>query len=92
MGEAVTILYTNYRGETAVRRILPSHEDHARQALWFGSTAWHSTPQWLLTAMDLEKGERRDFAVSDIKAWGQANVDAALAAQDPALSRDGRGE
>lgn len=72
-GDPVTILYTNHRGETAVRRITPI----ARE--WFGSSDWHPEPQWLFTAFDMEKEAFRDFARAGVKAWGQAAVDAALA-------------
>lgn len=76
--ETVTILYTNYRGETAPRRITPI----ARE--WFGSSDWHPEPQWLFTAFDMDKEVFRDFARSGVKAWGQAAVDAALSASAPA--------
>lgn len=58
----VQILYTNYRGETGYRRIVPDK-------VWFGATEWHSEPQWLLDAHDLEKGALRNFAMKDIKEW-----------------------
>lgn len=61
-GKVVRILYTNYKGETAVRRILPKE-------LRFGSNKWHSEPQWLLVAHDLDKGAERTFACKDIKEW-----------------------
>lgn len=51
--------YTNWRGETAARVVLPSR-------VWFGLTAWHPEPQWLMTALDLESGQVRDFAMSGI--------------------------
>lgn len=60
--KAVRILYTNYRHETAVRTIIP-------ERIWYGSTSWHPGQQWLLDAFDVEKGERRSFAVADIKSW-----------------------
>lgn len=60
----VQILYTNYRGETAYRVILP-------QRLWFGSTQYHPEEQDLLDALDVEKNEVRNFAVKDIKEWKQ---------------------
>lgn len=56
------ILYTNWRGETAWRRIMPAR-------IWFGSTTWHPQAQWLLTAKDVDRGEDRDFAMSGIKEW-----------------------
>lgn len=37
--------------------------------IWFGSTEWHKEPQWLMTAMDVEKNEIRDFAMKDIESW-----------------------
>jgi predicted DNA-binding transcriptional regulator YafY len=58
----VQILYTNYRGETAVRTILPIK-------IWFGATDWHPEAQWLLDAIDFEKGAKRSFALKDIKSW-----------------------
>lgn len=59
---AVRILYTNHRGETALRRIVP-------ESIRFGSSEWHPEPQWLLEAMDEEKGAARSFAMKDIRAW-----------------------
>lgn len=51
--------YKNWQGETAVRRVQPIE-------IWYGSTKWHSEEQWLLKAIDLDKGEERNFAVNDI--------------------------
>jgi predicted DNA-binding transcriptional regulator YafY len=64
MGEerAVRILYTNYRGETNLRRIVP-------ERIHFGSTEWHPEPQWLMEALDVEKNATRSFAMKDIRAW-----------------------
>jgi predicted DNA-binding transcriptional regulator YafY len=61
--EEVTILYTNYKGETAYRKIIPTGK------IWFGSTDWHPEKQWLLDAHDVEKGALRNFAMKDIKEW-----------------------
>ncbi len=60
--KVVIIDYTNYRGERSERRILPSSMAHT-------SNQWHREPQWLLTAMDLAKGELRTFAMKDIHSW-----------------------
>jgi predicted DNA-binding transcriptional regulator YafY len=57
--QAIKILYTNWRGETAERLILPVR-------LWFGTTEWHKHEQWLLRAVDIEKDAERDFALKDI--------------------------
>ncbi|HEY1096573.1 MAG TPA: hypothetical protein VGF14_04980 [Alphaproteobacteria bacterium] len=58
----VKINYTNYRGETAIRRIVPIK-------IWFGQTEWHPHDQWLMDALDVEKNENRSFALKDIKEW-----------------------
>lgn len=58
----VRILYTNYRGKTALRAIIP-------ERLYFGSTEWHPEPQWLLEATDVEKDQSRSFAMKDVRAW-----------------------
>ena len=58
----VLIRYTNYRGETALRRIVP-------RAIRFASTEWHPGEQWLLDAYDLDKGADRSFAMKDILEW-----------------------
>jgi predicted DNA-binding transcriptional regulator YafY len=60
--KVVKILYTNYRGETAIRTITP-------EKIWFGETEWHPGEQWLLDAFDLEKQTMRSFAMKDIKSW-----------------------
>lgn len=52
------ISYTNYRGETSVRRIIP-------KSVRFGSTEWHPEPQWLLLAWDDDKQVDREFALKD---------------------------
>lgn len=54
----ISMTYTNYKGETAVRRIVPISVD-------FGTTYWHRKPQWLLSAYDLDKEAHREFALSD---------------------------
>lgn len=62
MSEKVKILYINWRNERGVRTIRP-------ETIWFGATEWHKEKQWLLTALDLEKNEKRDFAMKDIESW-----------------------
>lgn len=54
----LTIGYTNYRGETAERTIVP-------RSIRFASTEWHPEPQWLLLAFDLDRNADRDFALRD---------------------------
>ncbi|HCT64365.1 MAG TPA: hypothetical protein DIC60_03690 [Lachnospiraceae bacterium] len=53
------ILYTNYKGETSIRNIVP-------QEIYFGKTDWHPKEQWLLQATDVDKGAVRTFAIEDI--------------------------
>lgn len=60
----VKILYTNWRGEQAIRTIVP-----AEGGLYFGANEWHPEPQWLLEALDVDKRQTRQFALSGIKAW-----------------------
>lgn len=58
--KVVQILYTNWKGVTAWRRIVPDR-------IWFGQTNFHpDVTQWMLHALDVDKGEERDFAVKDI--------------------------
>ncbi len=61
----VTILYTNWKGETRNRTILPV-------SIEFKATQWHPEAQWILNAIDLEKQEPRNFAIKDIKEWNQS--------------------
>lgn len=61
----VVIRYTNYRGETADRRIIPIR-------IRFGSTEWHPEEQWLLDAFDLDRGADRAFALKDVLQWKSA--------------------
>ena len=66
--ETVQILYRNYRGETNMRRVRPSR-------IWFGATAWHPEAQWLMDAVDLDKGAERSFALCDILRFGATAAD-----------------
>lgn len=55
----MTFGYTNYRGEIGRRRVRPV-------SIRFGASEWHPGLQWLLVAYDLDKGERREFAMRDM--------------------------
>lgn len=50
--------YRNHAGLVQWRIILPIE-------VWYGSTEWHKSEQWFLKAFDPQKGELRDFALSD---------------------------
>ena len=53
------ILYINYKGETKVRNIIP-------QEIYYGSNDWHIEEQWLIDAIDIDKGALRTFAMAGI--------------------------
>lgn len=63
--DIAVIDYTNHRGERGNRVILPLR-------IWFGSTPWHPTNTWLLEALDLAKGQKRDFDMACIHSWRKA--------------------
>ena len=58
----VNILYTNWKGITRWRKIIPLNIE-------FKATNWHKDKQWILNAIDIEKNEERGFAIMDIKEW-----------------------
>ena len=59
-GEEVRVVYTNWRGETALRTIRVKH-------IWRGVTDYHSgDPQVLVKAVDLDRYVERDFALKDM--------------------------
>lgn len=60
MDKTLRFTYTNYRGETAEREVVPMD-------FWFGESFFHTGPQWFLKAFDVEKATIRDFAMADIK-------------------------
>jgi predicted DNA-binding transcriptional regulator YafY len=60
--QIVTIRYTNYRGETSDRQIVPKQ-------IRFVSTEWHHEMQWILDAFDIDKRAERSFAMKDILEW-----------------------
>ena len=58
----VKIDYTNWRGERAIREIVPL-------SMKFGSNEWHPDEQWMVLAHDVEKKADRWFAMSGIHSW-----------------------
>jgi len=65
----LSVTYTNYRNESSRRRIVP-------EEIRFGSTSWHSEPQWLLECHDVDKDEHRTFALKDVQGFGTGPVEA----------------
>jgi hypothetical protein len=57
--QVVTVRYRNYRGETALRRVVP-------RDVWYGSTDWHPEPQWMINVLDVDRDVERSFAMRDI--------------------------
>jgi predicted DNA-binding transcriptional regulator YafY len=64
----LTIHYTNHRGESGMRRIVPS-------AIRFGRTEWHTREQYLIDAFDVDKQAMRTFAVAEITAFGDSGIE-----------------
>ncbi len=63
--QQVDIDYTNYRGQRAKRRIQP-----VTGQFIFNYNSYHSTPQWLLTAIDVSgDGTLKTFAMAEIHSW-----------------------
>lgn len=60
--QTVSAVYTNHGGKTAQRRFLPIR-------IYFGATEWHTNPQWLMEAFDIDKQALRTFAMADISEW-----------------------
>lgn len=58
----IKVLYTNWRGETAVRSIMPLK-------IYFGSTEYYPKEQWLLEVFDLDRNAIRVYALQEIKQW-----------------------
>lgn len=63
--QEVVIDYTNWEGKRSVRRIRPLQ-------LSFENNEWHPETQWLLEAVDLDKGWTRSFALANIHSWKPA--------------------
>lgn len=60
--QEIIIDYVNWRGIRALRLIQPIKIE-------FKSTEFHMQEQWILTAVDVEKGEVREFAMDEIRTW-----------------------
>lgn len=58
----VEIAYTNHKGKLAIRKIEPLE-------FYYGTSAFHKEPQWLCIALDLEKQEKRVFALNKVTTW-----------------------
>lgn len=52
--------YVNWRGERASRRATGPY------SIRFGTSEYHRDPQFLLTAIDLDRGQPREYALRDM--------------------------
>jgi predicted DNA-binding transcriptional regulator YafY len=51
--------YVNYKGEKSHRQVIV-------HSINYGISKWHTKPQWLMYALDIDKNEFRDFAMKDM--------------------------
>lgn len=58
------MLYTNWKGEASWRRVRPD-------CVYFGSSAYHPEPQWLMDAYDVDRQSSRTFALKDVHRFGR---------------------
>lgn len=59
--QVMSFTYTNWRGETSTRAVIP-------ESIWFGVSPFHGDePQWFLKALDTDKQKHRDFAMNKIR-------------------------
>jgi hypothetical protein len=59
MSQIASFDYVNYRGEKSHRKVTPL-------GLRFGTSKYHKESTFLLRALDLDKGEEREFAIRDM--------------------------
>lgn len=62
MLDQVEIRYTNHKGITELRIVVPIR-------WYFGSTGYHPEAQWFMYAFCLSRQETRDFAMSGVSSW-----------------------
>jgi hypothetical protein len=60
LSKAIKVTYTNWRGERAVRSIVPIE-------IYWGKTEYHPQEQWLLRVFDVERNAERIYAFKEIE-------------------------
>ncbi len=60
--DQVRIYYTNWKGESSWRTIIP-------RKMFLGVAEWHDGEQYLLDAYDVEKKAMRTFAMEMVHQW-----------------------
>lgn len=66
----ITVHYTNYRGESGIRRIIPL-------AIRWGTSEWHKNEQWLMEVFDVVKVQNRTFALAEMTMFGHSGIERA---------------
>lgn len=83
------ILYRNHAGIIAVRTVEPREV----VPMWFGRSEHHKRPddrkEWFLSARCVEKGHRV-FAMADVLAWGDDEINKVLAFEFDVATLDPR--
>lgn len=54
------IKYTNWKGETEVRKLEPL-------SLYFGTTEHHTEPQWLVSCYDIDRKHVRHYSLDKME-------------------------
>lgn len=81
-GKVISVCYTNWRGETRMRRLIP-------HTIAFQATEWHpGAPQWMMLATDAESGSYRWYPLQHLRGW-QAAHNQALSWRDPSCQAFG---
>ncbi len=57
--DGIIVRYTNWKGQTKVRRVKPTSMPY------FSTTPWHPKAQWLIDIVDLETSKEKTFALSE---------------------------
>lgn len=65
VGDEINIVYKNHKGITAPRRI------RVKAPAYVGTTQYYPKSQWLLRAIDIDRGEDRTFAIANILSWDE---------------------
>lgn len=60
--KVVTLVYTNWKGETKERHVIP-------ERVYWGHTEWHKEDQFLMECFDLNKQAKRTYALNCVKKW-----------------------
>ncbi len=67
LDRAIKVCYTNWRGETSIRNIVPWKRCLKTKTFYWGKTKHYEQAQWLLTAWDVDRHKYCRLALKDIK-------------------------